>query len=213
MKLYFSPLACSLATRIALYEAGAEATFVEVDPKTKTTEDGKNFLEVNPLGLVPVLEIEPGDLLTESAAILQFVAACFPQARLAPDGTRERARLQQWLSFIGTELHKGLFVPLLDKKAPPGAGAYSLQKADSRLARLDAHLKDREFLLDHFTVADAFLFTVTNWSAVTPVELKAWPSLLAYHTNLQKRPSIARAFAEERTLYMRELGRHSAAAT
>ena len=211
MKLYFSPLACSLATRVALYEAAANATFVEVDPTTKITEDGRNFLEVNPLGLVPVLEIGPGDLLTENGAILQYVAARFPDARLAPEGARERAHLQQWLSFIGTELHKALFVPLLDKKAPKEVGAYVLAKAASRMGWLEAHLAGREFLLDHFTVADAYLATVLNWTAVTPVELKAWPAVAAYHARLHDRPSFARAFAEERALYARELARHAAA--
>jgi glutathione S-transferase len=212
MKLYFSPLACSLATRVALYEAGASASFVEVDPKTKTTEDGKNFLEVAPLGMVPVLQIAPDDLLTENGAILQYVAARFPEARLAPEGARDRARLQQWLSFIGTELHKVLFVPLLDKKAPKEVGAYALSKASSRLGLLDAHLSGREFLLDHFTVADAYLATVLNWTAVTPVDLKAWPAIAAFHARLHERPSFARAFAEERALYARELARHAATA-
>jgi glutathione S-transferase len=209
MKLYFSPLACSLATRIALYEAGSDATFVQVDPGTKTTDSGADFRKVNALGLVPVLEIEPGDLLTENGAILQFVAARYPAAHLAPEGPRELARLRQWLSFIGTELHKALFVPLLDKSAPPEASTYSLQKADSRLAFLEAHLTGREFLLDRFSVADAYLFTVLNWSAVTPVDLKAWPAVATYHANLHKRPSIARAFAEERALYMKEVSRHA----
>ena len=210
MKLYFSPLACSLATRVALYEAGATATFVEVDPKTKTTDDGHNYLDVASLGLVPVLEITPGDLLTENGAILQYVAARFPEARLAPDGVRDRARLQQWLSFIGTELHKALFVPLLDKKAPKEVSAYALSKAASRLGWLEAHLAGREFLLDHFTVADAYLATVLNWTAVTPINLKEWPAIAAYHRRIHDRPSFARAFAEERALYARELARHAA---
>ncbi|HEX4337827.1 MAG TPA: glutathione S-transferase C-terminal domain-containing protein [Polyangiaceae bacterium] len=209
MKLYFSPLACSLATRIALYEAGADATFVQVDGKTRTTAEGANYLDVNSLGLVPALELAPGDVLTENAAILQLVAARFPEARLAPEGERERARLQQWLSFISTELHKGLFMPLLDKSAPEGAGTYSLQKAAPRLAKLEAHLAGREFLLDAFSVADGYLFTVLNWAAVTPVALDAWPAVRAYHARLAQRPSIARAFAEERALYVKELAARS----
>jgi glutathione S-transferase len=212
MKLYFSPLACSLASRVALYEAGATVTFVEVDPKTKTTDDGKNYLDVASLGLVPVLQIAPGDLLTENGAILQYIAARFPEARLAPEGIRDRARLQQWLSFIGTEVHKALFVPLLDKKAPEEVRAYALSKAGSRLGWLDAHLAGREFLLDHFTVADAYLATVLNWTAVTPVDLTAWPAVAAYHARVHQLPSFARAFAEERALYAKELARHAAEA-
>lgn len=213
MKLYFSPLACSLATRIALYEAGAEVTFVEVDPKTKTTSLGENFYDKNPLGLVPLLELAPGDVLTENAAILQYVAAAFPEARLMPESPREKARLQQWLSFIGTELHKALFVPLLDKNASKDVGAYSLAKAASRLGFVEARLRDREYLLDHFTVADAYLATVLNWSLVTPVELAKWPAIAAYHARVHQRPSVARAFAEERALYLKEVQRQNPRAT
>jgi glutathione S-transferase len=203
MKLYFSPLACSLATRIALYEAGADATFVEVDSKTKMTEEGIDFHTIHPLGLVPALEIEPGEILMENAAILQFVAERFPQARLAPEDARGRAHLQQWLSFIGTELHKAIYLPLLDKTASAEVKAYALAKAESRLGWLAQKLEGREFLLDHFTVADAYLFAVLNWSAVTPVDLKLWPAIRAYHTGLQNRASVTRAFAEERERYMR----------
>src|SRR3954467_12902764 len=107
MQLYFSPLACSMATRIAFYEAGGQAAFVEVDPKTKRTSDGVDFKTIHPLGLVPTLRTDAGDVLTENAAILQYVARQFP----ALDDGVDHARLQQWLCFIGTELHKGLFAP------------------------------------------------------------------------------------------------------
>src|SRR6476620_8097325 len=111
MDLYFSPLACSLATRIALYEAGAEANYLEVDPRTKAVQnDGSDFLAVNPLGLVPTLRSVDSTVLTENAAILQYVADRFPQAGISTSAGMERSRLHQWLCFIGTELHKGLFV-------------------------------------------------------------------------------------------------------
>lgn len=210
MKLYFSPLACSLATRIALYEAGAEATYLEVDAKTKTTEDGVDFRTIHSLGLVPTLEIERGEILTENAAVLQFVAERFPAARLAPEDPLGRARLQQWLCFIGTELHKGLYQPLFDKGAPAEVRAYALARAASRLGWVAEQLDGRAFLLDHFTVADAYLFTVLNWSMATPVDLKPWPAIVAYHAGLHQRPSVARAFAEERELYLRERARHAA---
>jgi len=103
MDLYFSPLACSLASRIALYEAGAEARFIEVDPKSKRTPDGADYREIYPVGLVPLLRLDDGSLLRENAAILQYIAARYPQAELVPADAAERARLQQWLSFIGTE--------------------------------------------------------------------------------------------------------------
>src|SRR5262249_3892311 len=114
MDLYFSPLACSMATRIALYEAGAEAHFVEVDTKAKRTRDGADYWRINRLGLVRVTRPDDGELLPENAAILQSVAARYPAAPLAPPAGMDRSRLQQWLCFIGTELHKTLFVPRLD---------------------------------------------------------------------------------------------------
>ena len=212
MDLYFSPLACSLATRIALYEAGAEANYLEVDPKTKVVQkDGSDFRAVNPLGLVPTLRTDDGTVLTENAAILQYVAERFPDANLAPRSGLERARLQQWLCFIGTELHKALFIPLFDKKAPEGTAANALAKGESRLAFLNAHLDGREFLLDQFSVADAYLYTVLNWSMATPVKFDRFPAIQDYFTRMQQRPSVAKAFREELALYKAEMSRHKAA--
>nr|WP_041756132.1 glutathione binding-like protein [Bradyrhizobium sp. ORS 278] len=214
MDLYFSPLACSLATRIALYEAGATANYLEVDPKTKIVmNDGSDFRAVNPLGLVPTLRTDDGELLTENAAILQYVADRFPDAKLGTRSGMDRSRLHQWLCFIGTELHKGLFIPVLDRTAPDEMKAHVLKKNLSRLDHLDNHLRGREFLLDHFTVADAYLVTVINWTMATPpIELAKWPAVKAYYERLRARPSIARAIAEEFELYKAELARHKAAA-
>jgi glutathione S-transferase len=214
MDLYFSPLACSLATRIALYEAGVAANYLEVDPKTKKVRnDGSDFIAVNPLGLVPALRTDDGLVLTENAAILQYVADRFPQAGLGTVSNVERSRLHQWLCFIGTELHKGLFIPVLDKKAPPEMKTYVLGKGLSRLDYLENYLKDREFLLDHFSVADAYLVTVINWTMATPpIELAKWPAVKAYYERLRARPSIAKAIAEEFELYKAEIARHKAAA-
>jgi glutathione S-transferase len=125
----------------------------------------------------------------------------------------ERSRLHQWLCFIGTELHKGLFVPVLDNKAPPEVKTYILGKGLSRLDYLEKYLAGREFLLDHFSVADAYLVTVINWTMATPpIELAKWPAVKAYYERLRARPSIARAVAEEFKLYQAELARHKAAA-
>lgn len=210
MELYFSPLACSMATRVALYEAGATAAFTEVDPKTKLTDKGQAFHEVNPLGLVPTLRTDAGELLTENAAILQYVADQFPAANLAPAPGLGRSRLQQWLCFIGTELHKSLFVPLLDPKAPEGAKTYAIEKGKLRLDVLQEYLRDREFLLDTFSVADAYLVTVLGWSIVTPIDLAKWPVIAQYVARLQERPTVARALAEERPMYLKELERQRA---
>jgi len=209
MKLYFSPLACSLATRIALYEAGSAATFDQVDPGTKMTASGRDLREVHALGLVPTLELDDGQVLSENAAVLQYVARRYPHARLAPTDALGLARLQQWLCFIGTELHKGLFTPLLVEQAGPDAKSYALSLSDSRLSWLARHLQGREFLLDEFSVADAYLFTVLNWSTATPVDLTRWPALAEYRARLGQRPSVARAFQEELALYRLEQARHA----
>jgi glutathione S-transferase len=211
MDLYFSPLAGSLAARIALYEAGAEARFIEVDPKTKRTADGFNFAAIHPLGLVPFLRLDDGSLLSENAAVLQYIANRFPEANLAPTDELARARLQQWLSFIGTELHQRLFCALLDEAAPEGTRTHNLMKGEPRLRYLNDHLSDREFLLDHFTVADAYLYAVLNWSVATRVSLSRCPAIKDYHRRLRMRPSVARAYQEELMLYQAKLASHHAA--
>ena len=211
MDPYFSPLACSMATRIALYEAGGSATFIEVDTKVERLVDGGDFLAINPLGYVPVIRTDEGELLTENSAILQHVAARFPDAALAPTDGIERSRLQAWLSFIGTELHKGLFIPLLDRKAPEAAKQYAVSKYGSRLDYLNTYLDGREFLLDRFSVADAYLTTVLNWSRATTLDLEQWPAVKGYFDRMRARPAIARAFTEEGALFVREQTRHKAA--
>lgn len=213
MDLYFSPMACSMATRIALYESGDSANFLEVDPKTKRLlGDDADYLAIYPLGMVPALRTDEGELLTENAAILQYVADRRPESGLAPGGPIERARLNQWLCFIGTELHKGLFVPLLSKKAPAEMKAHVLANNLSRLAWLDKYLTGRQFLLDRFTVADAYLATVLNWTQVIPsIDMSRYPALVDYLERLRKRASVAKAISEEAGLYRAELARHKAA--
>ena len=196
MELYFSPLACSLAARIALYEAGLEATFVRVDPRTKRLSDGRDYREVHPLGLVPALRTEDGTLLTENAAVLQHIAERSPSA--APSRPHE---LRQWLSFIGTELHKGTFAVLFDPAAPEEAKRYAIEKGRPRLAHIDAHMRGREHVLDVHSVADGYLYTVLNWALATPIGLADYPALKAFHGRMKERPSVARAFAEELPLY------------
>jgi glutathione S-transferase len=211
MQLYFTPLSCSMATRICLYEAGAEASFVEVDTKSKRTPDGADYHAINRLGQVPCLRTDDGAVLSENAAILQYVARRFPDAQLAPRDDAGLARLQQWLCFIGTELHKALFMPLFDTEAPQEAKRYALEKGEARFALLDAHLAGREYLLDAFSAADAYLVTVLNWTAVTPIDLKRWPAVKSYHERLRARPSVAKAMAEELVSYQAQQARHQAA--
>lgn len=211
MDLYYSPLACSMASRIALYEANAEVGFIEVDGKSKRTLDGADYYAINPLGQVPALRTYEGEILTENAAVLQYIADRHPEAVLAPERGMPRARLQQWLSFIGTELHKALFLPLLDPRVPAETKTQSSAKGESRLAYLNAHLEGREFLLDRFSVADAYLFTVLNWKIATPVDLGKWPNVEGYYNRLKARPAVAKALAEEFALYAAEQKRHKAA--
>ena len=212
MNLYFAPLACSLATRIAVYEAGGEARFTCVDTRAKRVEDGSDFFAVTAMGQVPALRTDEGFLLTENTAVLQYVADRFPEAQLAPPPGPERARLQQWLGFIGTELHKALFVPLLDPKAPADVKTYARDKAALRLGILEAHLSKHEFLLDRFTVADAYLATVLNWAQFSGVDLADWPAVRDYYQRMLKRPAIAKAVGEEFAIY-REAQARKAAAT
>ncbi|MFZ5732965.1 MAG: glutathione binding-like protein [Pseudomonadota bacterium] len=213
MDLYFSPLACSMATRISLYEIGASANFLEVDPKTKRTlKDGGDFRAINPLGLVPVVRTDDGAVLTENAAILQHVAETFPDSNLGAKPGLERSKLQQWLCYIGTELHKSLFTPLLDRNAPAEVKAYTIEKNISRLEHLNKHLTGREFLLDHFSVADAYLTTVLNWSQATPmIDMSKFPAVKDYLDRMRKRPAVAKAMGEEFALYQAEIARHKAA--
>jgi glutathione S-transferase len=213
MDLYFSPLACSMATRISLYELGGAANFLEVDPKTKRlVGDGSDYRAVYALGMVPALRTDDGLLLTENAAILQYVADRSPDSGLAPAEPAARTQLHQWLCFIGTELHKGLLAPLLSKKTPEAMKAYILANNLSRLAYVDKYLTGREFLLDHFTVADAYLTTVLNWTQAVPaIAMSDYPTLAAYLDRQRKRASVAKALSEEATLYRAEMARHQAA--
>ena len=204
LNLYFSPLACSLASRIVLYEADAPATYTVVDTKAKRLRDGRDFHAVNPMGQVPALLTDEGVVLTENTAVLQYLADRFPEAQLAPSSGIERSRLQQWLGFIGTELHKALFVPLLDAKASADVKAYSRDKAALRLGLLEKHLSSNEYLMDRFTVADAYLTTVLNWARYSGVALAEWPAVAAYFQRMLERPSIARAIGEEYEMYKEE---------
>lgn len=203
MDLYFSPMACSMATRIAAYEAGADIRFLKVDTKArpKRVEDGAEFLAINPRGQVPVLRADDGELIVENAVILQYIADRFPAAGLIPADGPERRKVQGWLSFVGSELHVGAFTALLSPKAPDGAKAFARERLVERLAHVDAHLKGREFLQGKFSVADAYLFVMLTWARYLALDFGPYPNLAAYRERLQTRPSVARAFDEEFTLF------------
>jgi glutathione S-transferase len=204
-------MACSLASRIAVYEAGATVRFIGVDTRRKVVEDGSDYWKVTPMGQVPVLRTDDGAVLSENAAVLQYLAERFPDARLAPEDEIGRARLRQWIGFIGTELHKAVFVPRLDPNAPAAVKAYAGEKAALRLGVLEAHLRQNEHLLGEFSVADAYLTAVLNWAPYADVDLKDWPAVRAYHRRMTARPAVARAIREEFELYQAEQERRRAA--
>jgi glutathione S-transferase len=215
MELFFAPLACSMSARIALAEAGAVINFVEVDTKAgRIVATGEDYRAVNSLGYVPALKLDDGTVLTENSAILQYIADQYPEAGLAPPASDRvgRAKLRQWLSFISAELHKGLMTPLLGDKTPPEVKAWTLNKYLPRLAYLDAKLKDREFLLDRFSVADGYLTTVLNWTRATPqIDLSIYPNVRAYLERMRARPSVVNALATEMPLFHAEVARRKAA--
>ncbi len=215
MDLFFSPLACSMSARIAFIEAQAPANLVEVDPATRRVlATGEDYRAINPLGYVPALRLDDGTVLTENAAILQYVADTYPEAMLAPPQSDRmgRARLRQWLSFIGTELHKALLAPLVSRETPLEVKAWVASKYASRLAYLNDRLAGREFLLERFSVADAYLATVLNWTQAIPeIDLAAYPNVKAYLERMRERPSVAAALATEVPLFRAEIARHKAA--
>jgi glutathione S-transferase len=206
MDLYCSPLACSLATRIALYETGleAETKFHNVTLATKRTDNDKDYWKINAKGQVPALITREDELLTEGPAILQYVADLAPASGLAPPPiSRERYRLQQWLNFISTELHKQIFAVVFSPSAPPEAKRYALTTVlPTRFEYLDAQIaKAGGFLLgDRFTVADAYLVAVLNWATPAGVDLAKWNSIQAYHRRMLARPHVGRAVGEEMKL-------------
>ena len=200
MDLYFSPLACSLASRITLYESGQEAQFHRVDTKAGKTASGEDYRKINPKGLVPALRTDDGAVLTENGAILQYLADRRPASKLAPDGFA-RYQLQQWLSFIGSELHKWVFTPLLSPTHPAEGKAKAKEAAAERLAYLNDHLTGRDWLLDDFSVADAYLAAVLNWNQAVKLDFSVYPAIQAYQARLMTRPAVQKAVQEEFALF------------
>ncbi|MGI3167955.1 glutathione S-transferase family protein [Pseudooceanicola sp. C21-150M6] len=206
MDLYISPLSCSLASRITVYEAGLDARvrFHAVTLMTKLIDDGGDYFGVTRKGRVPALLTDEGQLLTENAAILQFLADLAPEADLAPPtGTFARSELQQWLSYVGTELHKYLFAPQFTPDAPEEMRSYCLTKSlPPRFGHLEHVLSDgRDYLTGaQFTVADAYLFVVLCWAVHVEVDMTAYPSLMALQGRIATRPTVARALAEDMAL-------------
>lgn len=200
MRLYFKPGACSLSSRITMTEIGVPFEATRVDTATGKTETGADFRAINPKGYVPALEIAPGTVITENPAILQYLADSHPAARLAPPaGTLERARLQEWLNFTSSELHKA-FAPYFGGQPLEGAAK---ERAEANLARrigdVERGMADgRAFILgDTLSVADAYLFVVLNWTNFIGVSLERWPEVARYVARLAARPAFRAAMRAE----------------
>lgn len=198
MKLYFSPGACSLAPHIALREAGLDFEAVRTNTREKTTADGADFLRLNPKGYVPALLLDDGELLTEGPAILQYIGDRRPESGLVPaPGTMERYRVQEWLNYAATELHKG-FGPLLRPGVPEDFRAASRQRLEGRLSYVADQLIGRDFVVGRqFTVADAYLYVVLGWTRAGGIERERWPVLQQYHAAINRRPAVQAARAAE----------------
>ncbi len=194
MRLYFSPGACSLASHIALLEAGASFQADRVDMRTRRSSDGGDYTLVNPKGYVPALKLDDGEVLSEGPAILQYITDLFPAAQLAPPaGHLDHYRNLEWLNYIATELHKN-FGPLLRPGAPEEVRAATTEKLGKRLGYVAMHLASRQYLVgEHFTVADAYLYTVLTWARPGVLDLASWPVLIAYRERIQRRPAVQAA--------------------
>lgn len=198
MKLYFFPGACSLAPHIVARELGIELTLDKVDNSTKKLSDGSDFLAVNPKGYVPVIKLDNGEILTEGTAIVQYLADTKPEAKLAPpNGTFERYRLQEMLGYINSEIHKS-YSPLFNPKSSPELKKDREEYLHKRYGLIEKQLAGKSYLFgDQFTVADAYLFTVTNWANFVKLDLSAFPNLLAFQERVAARPAVQAAMVAE----------------
>lgn len=202
LQLYFSPMACSLASRIALMEAGLDARYHQVHLWTKkVADDDSDFRDFSSKGAVPVLVLDNGERLTECAAVLQYIADLKPERGLAPrPGDMDRYRLQEWLSFVGTEIHKAFLFPTFWYK-DDGSLAKPRARIPQTLSVPAAHLADREYLVgNRFTVADAHLTWALLLMRAAGVDIAQWPSLSAYVARMQARPAVREAVATEMAL-------------
>jgi glutathione S-transferase len=198
MKLYYSPGACSLSPHIALQEAGLPFDLVRVDLKAKKLEDGTDYTKINPKGQVPALGLDDGELLTEGAVIVQAIADKVPAKNLAPaNGTAERYRLQEWLNFIASELHKN-FSPLFQPVIPDDVKKFFSDRLMGKFKYTDQALAGRNYLMgDHFTMPDAYMFTMLAWADRMKMDLSGLTNLMAYKARIAARPKVQDALKAE----------------
>lgn len=198
MKLYYSPAACSLSPHIVLREAGLAFEPVLASTKTHQLADGTDYYTINPLGYVPVLELDDGTRLREGPAIIQYIADQVPTKNLAPaNGTLPRYRLQEWLTFIGTEIHKS-FSPLFNSAMPDDGKKIFRDKLTQRYQWINGQLEGKDYLMgEHFSVADAYFFVVTRWAKPMNIDLSGLPNVLAHHERVGARPAVQEALRVE----------------
>jgi len=198
MKLYYTPGACSMAPHIVLCEAGLPYDLEKVDLAAKTTEGGADYTSINPKGYVPALALDDGQVLTEVSAVVQYLADQAPGSGLAPQpGTTERYKLLEWIGFVATELHKG-FGPLWNPATPDAYKPIVRDNLVKRFGYLDGQLADRDYLMGSgFTVADAYCFTILNWTNLHSIDLAPLPNVNAYVGRVAARPKVQQAMREE----------------
>jgi glutathione S-transferase len=198
MKLYYTPGVCSLSPHIMLEEAGLKFNLVKTDIRAKTTDGGGDYKKTNPLGYVPALELDDGTILTEGPAIVQYIADKAPEKKLAPaNGTLDRYKMQSWLNFLSSELHKG-FSPLFNPAMPEDAAKIFRERLTTRLSHLETHFAKNQFLMgNQFTAPDAYCFTVLRWTVPTKIDLAPYPHVQAYMKRIGDRPAVKKAMTAE----------------
>lgn len=198
MKLYYTPGVCSLSPHICLREADLPFELIKVDIKQHTLDDGRDYLDINPNGYVPMLELDSGDRLSEGPAIVQYIADLKPAARLAPPaGTLARAKLQSWLNFLSTEIHKG-YSPMFNPAANAEFRTWQRERLVQRYGWIQEQLGGRQYLMgERFTVADAYLFTTLGWLGYVNLDLAQWPGLSGYYERIASRPRVREAMRAE----------------
>ncbi len=198
MKLYYSPGACSLSPHIALKESGLSFEAIAAPTKTHQLADGTDYYTINPLGYVPLLVLDDGTQLREGQVIVQYIEDLVPAKQLAPaNGTFARYKLQEWLSFVGTELHKG-FSPLFTPGMPEEAKTIAKTRLNSRLQWVNGELANKTYLMgDTFTVADGYLFTVVNWTKHVGIDISGLANLGAFMGSVGTRPAVQEALHAE----------------
>jgi glutathione S-transferase len=198
MKLYYAPGACSMAPHIVAREAGYSLDLTKVDIPNKKFEGGGDYWKVNFKGYVPTLQLDDGQMLTEVGVICQYLADQKPESGLAPKaGTMERYRLMEWMNFISSEVHKQIGA-LFNPKFTPEMREVQLVTIGRRLQPLDAALAGKQYLMgERYTVADAYLFTILNWTPHLKIDLSTWPNVKSYLERLGKRPKIQETMKAE----------------